>query len=426
MTDLHQLSACEAQALIADRRITAEALTRACLERIESREAQVGAWQYLDPDLALKQARALDAGPIRGLLHGLPVAVKDIIETADMPTQFNSSVYRGHRPAWDAACVAFTRAAGGVILGKTVTTEFATFTPGKTVNPHNPRHTPGGSSSGSAAAVADCMVPLGFGTQTAGSVIRPAAYCGVVGYKPSYGLINRAGVKMISDTLDTVGVLGRTVPDVALFAAALTGRAALGVGRQQVQAPRIGICRTYEWKQAQPESRAALEDAAQRLSRAGARVSDVALPAAFAGLALAQTDIQAYEGARCLAFERLNYWDALSGKLKELLQSGLDCSDERYDAGLALAAGCRIELDRVFADYDILLAPSTPGEAPEGLDSTGDPVFNRIWTLLYVPCVHVPFFKGPCGLPVGVQAIGRFGADALTLAVSHWAHQRLG
>lgn len=426
MKDLHKLSACEAQALIADRKITAEALTRACLERIEAREQEVGAWQYLDPELALEQARALDAGPIRGLLHGLPVAVKDIIDTADMPTEYNSPVYRGHRPAWDAACVALTRAAGGVILGKTVTTEFATFTPGRTANPHNAKHTPGGSSSGSAAAVADCMVPLAFGTQTAGSVIRPAAFCGVVGYKPSYGLINRAGVKLVSDTLDTVGVFGRTVPDVALVAAALSSRTGLMVDEQQERTPRIGICRTYEWREAQPETKAALEEAAQSLSRAGARVKDLALPAAFASLAAAQTEIQAYEAARCLAFERLNHWDALSAKLKELLQSGLECSNERYDAGMALAANCRVELDKIFADYDILLAPSTPGEAPEGLVSTGDPVFNRIWTLLYAPCVHVPFYHGPRGLPVGVQAIGRFGADALTLAVSHWAHQRLG
>src|SRR6266478_7637793 len=213
--DLRSLSAREAARQIAERRISAEELAAAYIERIEAREAVVGAWQYFDRDAALAAARQRDAEPPRGPLHGIPIAVKDLIDTADMPTGYGSPIYEGHRPAADAACVALARAAGAVALGKTVTTEFACFTAGKTANPHNPAHTPGGSSSGSASAVADGMVPLAFGSQTAGSTIRPAAYCGCIGYKPSFGMIQRAGVKALADSLDTIGVMARTVDDIA-------------------------------------------------------------------------------------------------------------------------------------------------------------------------------------------------------------------
>ena len=266
MSALNTLSATEAAAQIAAGKITAQALLRDCLERIDAREDTVQAWEFIDREAALAQACAADAAPGRGLLHGLPVGVKDLIDTCDMPTSYGSPIYAGHRPAWDAACVALTRAAGGIILGKTVTTEFAVMKPNKTRNPHNPGHTPGGSSSGSAAAVADCMVPLAFGTQTAGSIVRPASFCGVVGYKPTFGLISRVGVKALSDTLDTVGTLARTVPDAALFAAALTGRRELLVEKLPALPLRVGICRTYEWKQAQPETVAAFETAAQRMA----------------------------------------------------------------------------------------------------------------------------------------------------------------
>ena len=227
MTDLRSLSAREAARQIAERRITAEALVTAYLDRIEAREAVVGAWQYLDREQALATARQRDAEAPRGPLHGVPIAVKDLIDTVDMPTAYGSAIYRGHRPDADASCVALARAAGAIVLGKTVTTEFATFTPGKTANPRNPAHTPGGSSSGSAAAVADGMAPLAFGTQTAGSVIRPGAYCGCVAYKPSFGLINRAGVKPLADSLDTIGVFARSVDDAAFFAGVLSERPSL-------------------------------------------------------------------------------------------------------------------------------------------------------------------------------------------------------
>jgi len=247
VTDPRSLTVREAARQIAERQLTAEALTAAYLDRIAARETVVGAWQYLDRERALAAARQRDAEPTRGPLHGIPIAVKDLIDTVDMPTAYGSSIYRGHRPAADASCVALARAAGAVVLGKTVTTEFAAFTPGKTANPRNPAHTPGGSSSGSAAAVADGMVPLAFGSQTAGSIIRPAAYCGCIGYKPSFGLINRAGVKPLADSLDTIGVFAGTVEDAAFFAGVLSERPALRHLVVPSKAPRFGLYRTQMW-----------------------------------------------------------------------------------------------------------------------------------------------------------------------------------
>lgn len=425
MGALNTLSAVEAARQIAANKITSEALVRDCLERIAAREGEVHAWEHLDREAALRQARAADAGPSRGLLHGLPVAVKDLIDTVDMPTAYGSPIYAGHRPAWDAPCVALTRAAGGIVLGKTVSTEFAATYPGKTTNPHHPRHTPGGSSSGSAAAVADYMVPFAFGSQTAGSVIRPSAFCGVVGFKPSYGLISRVGVKALSDTLDTIGTIARTVPDAALLAAAVSGRNDLLVEHPLPAPPRIGICRTYEWKQAQPETVAAFENAATRLAAAGVAVKEIKLPPTYANLVQAQTDIQLVEQAQSLAYERLTHWSQLSAQLRGILEAGLKISHERYDAAQTLTRNCRRSLTEVFTDCDVLLAPSAPGAAPASLDTTGDPIFDRIWTLLRTPCVNIPVASAANGLPVGLQVVGAFGSDAPTLAAAHWLHQAL-
>ncbi|MBI4190233.1 MAG: amidase [Betaproteobacteria bacterium] len=426
MGALNTLSAVEAVHRLAEGKITSEALVRDCFERIDAREAEVQAWQHLEREAALKQARAADAGPRSGVLHGLPVGIKDIVDTIDMPTAYGSPIYAGHRPAWDASCVALTRAAGGIVIGKTVTTEFATVHPGKTRNPHNTRHTPGGSSSGSAAAVADYMVPLALGSQTGGSVIRPAAFCGVVGYKPSFGLISRVGVKALSDTLDTIGTFARTVPDAALFVAAITGRRDLMIAKPLSAKPRVGICRTYEWKQAQPEMMAALEAAAKKLAAAGVGLKDVNLPPTYASLVHAQTDIMFVEQALSLAYERLTRGSQLSERLRGILEAGLKVPLERYDAAQALARNCRRTLTEVFVGCDVLLAPSAPGAAPEGLGGTGDPLFNRMWTLLRVPCVNIPVATAANGLPVGLQVIGAFGSDAQTLAAARWLHEALG
>src|SRR5438477_6757623 len=262
---LNRLSATAAVRKLAAREITAESLLRDCLDRIAEREPTVHAWTFLDADGAMERARVLDSQAPAGLLHGLPIAVKDLFDTFDMPTCYGSPIYGDHRPAADAASVALARAAGAIVVGKTVTTEFATFHPGPTCNPRNLKHTPGGSSSGSAAAVADWMVPLAFGSQTAGSIVRPAAFCGVVGYKPTFGMVIRVGVKMISDYLDTIGVLARSVPDSALFVAALTNRHDLLIDQPTADVPRIGMCRTYEWNRAQPETVAVFESAEKQL-----------------------------------------------------------------------------------------------------------------------------------------------------------------
>ena len=423
MQQLNQLSAIEAARRLAAREITAEQMAHACLARIEEREAAVGAWIHIDPDAVLAQARQLDAGPVRGPLHGLPLGVKDLIDTADLPTAYGSPVYAGHRPRADAACVALARAAGALVLGKTVTTEFAWFHPGKTANPRNPSHTPGGSSSGSAAAVADCMVPLAYGTQTAGSIIRPASYCGIVGYKPTHGTLPRAGIKPLSDSLDTLGTLTRTVADAALLVGAVSGRDLLP--RPLAQPPRIGLCRTYEWSAAQPETVAAIENAGAVLARAGAKVKEISLPQDFAKIAQAQIDIMNYESYAALACERLQHYAGLSDKLKQLLKNAQQCDAARYDAAQVLVESCRGRLEDVFADLDVLLAPSAPGEAPAGLGATGDPIFCRVWTVLHVPAINLPCGFGPQGLPLGVQIIGRRGDDARALAVADWAHPRL-
>ena len=429
MGALNTLSAVEAARQLATGKITSVALVRDCLDRIALREHEVQAWMHIDADAALAQARAADArtgtGAGRGLLHGLPIGVKDLIDTVDMPTTYGSPIYAAHRPAWDAPCVALTRAAGGIVIGKTVTTEFAVMQPNKTRNPHHPGHTPGGSSSGSAAAVADYMVPLAFGTQTAGSIIRPASYCGVVGYKPSFGMLSRVGVKALSDTLDTVGTLARSVPDAAYFAAAVSGRRELIVDQEWPGKLRVGVCRTYEWKHAQPETVAALEAAARTLGTAGAAVSEIKLPPTYASLVQAQIDIMFAEQAQSLAHERLQHWPQISARLQGILADGLKVTHERYDAAQMLARNCRRTLGDVFADCDVLLAPSAPGAAPAGLDLTGDPVFNRMWTLLRTPCVTLPGAVAANGLPVGVQVIGAFGSDVATLVAAHWIHQAL-
>lgn len=425
MTNANELSATEAVERIAEGSLTSESLVQACLGRIETKDGEVGAWEYCDPDLALAQATAADRGPATGgALRGVPVGVKDIFDTADLPTGYGSAVYGGHRPPWDASCVALLRAAGAVILGKTVTTEFAAYHPGKTVNPHNPAHTPGGSSSGSAAAVADFMVPLALGTQTAGSVIRPASFCGVVGYKPTFGWVNRAGLKPLAESLDTIGWFGRTVADAALIASVLCCRPSLADATPLEEPPRIGVCRTYEWPQATEATTRALDRARACLLEAGAVLTEISLPEPFGKLAEAQAAVMAFEAARSLAFEKQEHRAEVSGKLLEMIEDGESCSPERYDAAQALAASCRVALPGVVAENDALLVPSVPGEAPEGLSSTGDPVFNRIWTLLHVPCVNVPTSRGPGGLPVGLQLVGRRGADAKLLRVARWVEER--
>lgn len=422
---LNQISATDASSAIAAGKLTSETLVAACLERIRQREDDVRAWTFIDPELALKQARQCDRGAPRSRLHGIPVGVKDVIDTCDMPTEYGSPIYRAHRPACDAACVAQVREAGGVILGKTVSTEFATRHPNKTRNPHNPAHTPGGSSSGSAAAVADCMVPAAFGTQTSSSIIRPAAFCGVIGYKPTFNLINRAGLKFLSESLDTLGTLTRTIEDAALIVEVLTGLPPTSFAGVATLKPRIGFCRTPHWGQADAVSQAKLERAAGTLAAAGATVSEVELTSEFLKLAETQVAVSAYEFFRALTHERTRFPQLISPSLTARIAAGGKVTRAQYEEGLAVAERCRKRVADTFRDYDVLLAPSAPGEAPRGLDSTGDPIFGLMWTLLLLPCLTLPSGKGSTGLPLGVQVIGKHGADAALLVNAEWVRRTL-
>jgi amidase len=424
MSDLCRLSASEAAARIRDGKLTSEALVRSCLERIDSREPQVKAWVHLDRDFALRQARECDRSANRGPIHGIPFAAKDIMDTADLPTEYGSPIYKGYRPAADAACVALSRAAGGVLLGKTVTTEFASRFPwGKTTNPHNPQHTPGGSSSGSAAAVGDFMVPLAFGTQTVGSVIRPAAFCGCIGYKPSYGEVSTQGVKQNTASFDTVGLFGRAVEDLLLLRAALTGFAPKTLATIPINELKIGFCRSMFWDRAEDYTKTMLGEAASALARAGAKVSDFDLGEPFKDFEAMGRRINDYEFCRALAWERDHHWELLSQFQRDKLAAWLNVSYEQYREAQAILRQCRQNLAQAMKDIDLLLTPSALGEAPVGLASTGDTSFNVLSTWTYTPCVSLPVFTGPTGLPVGIQLIGHRNQDHRLLEASRAVYQ---
>ena len=420
-----ELSATSAAAAIAAGELDSTTLVQACLDRIAERDGVVGAWQFLDPEAALRAARQRDATAPSGPLHGVPVAVKDLIDTADLPTRYGSDIYTGHRPTTDAVCVARLRAAGAVVLGKTVTTEFAAFSPGRTANPLDLTRTPGGSSSGSAAAVADWMVPIALGTQTAASVVRPASFCGVFGMKPTFGAVDRSGVKPLGPSLDTVGWFARTPQDLALV-----GRVLIGARGAEVRAapllerPRIGFVRTPQWPQADASTQQRLQQAVQRLTT-DADVREISLPGPFDALVEAQTVIMEREAALALDAEWRDHRQQLSEQLREMLARGRALPEAVYEQAQQLAADCRGRLDDLLADVDFLLAPSAVGEAPPGLDRTGDPVFARMWTLLGVPAVSVPGLVGPAGMPLGVQVLVASGGDERAVGAAAWLAARL-
>lgn len=407
------LTATEAASALRTRSLTATTLVDACLERIDQREPERKAWAFLDPGHAREQARRCDAASSRGPLHGIPIAVKDVIDTADQPTQMGSPIYKNHQPAADAAIVAQLRAAGAIILGKTVTAEFAGMAPAISTNPHNPAHTPGGSSSGSAAAVADLMVPIALGTQTGGSVLRPASYCGVFGYKPSYGRFNRAGLKFAAESLDTLGWMARSLDDIALLDAVLSG-----VGAAPLTPPatlRIGLCHTHLWDKAQAETRHALADAADALRAAGHLVTPARLPEDFARLSTVREVLNDYERARGLAHEWAHHRTCISPQLSASIERGWAFSHARYLEAQRLGERLRVAFDSTMSDYDVLLAPCVTGEAPRGLDYAGDPSFQSIWTLLHVPAIGLPTHYGPNHLPVSIQLVGARHADGALL-----------
>ncbi|MBI4184075.1 MAG: amidase [Proteobacteria bacterium] len=432
---LASLSAVEAAEEVRSGRSSAEELARACLDRIAEAEERVQAWAFLDPEHALAQARAADEarrrGEALGPLHGVPVGVKDVFDTEDMPTEDGTVLHAGRRPLRDSTVVRLLRAAGAVILGKTVTTELAVYAPGKTRNPHDPGRTPGGSSSGSAAAVAAGMVPLAVGSQTNGSVIRPASFCGVVGFKPSHGLISRAGALKQSRPLDHVGIFARTVADAALIAEVLAvhdpedpdtrPRARPGLRRVAAEEPplppRLAFVKGPVWDQAEPDARAAFAELAGFL---GGHAAEVELPAVFAEAIGQHRIIMESDLAVSFAPEYERGRDRLSARLRGMIEDG-----RRHLAGDYIRAVARIPifnrlLDEVFAEYDAILTPATAGEAPKGLESTGSPVFCTIWTLCGTPAVSVPVLQGGSGMPIGAQLVGARGNDARLLRTARW------
>ena len=397
------------------------AVVELCAEAIAAREPETRAFVVLDLDAARRAAEEphLASSPLRGL----PVAFKDIFDTADLPTQYGSPIYSGFRPRADASAVALTRRAGGIVIGKTVTTEMASLVPSVTCNPHNPAHTPGGSSAGSAAAVAAAMVPIAFGTQTAGSVIRPASFCGVAGFKPSYRLIPTVGVKDVSWHLDTAGLFGAGVADVAFAADAVLQRE-LRVDRNAPAAPRIALARTHLWPQASAAMQKAVEIAARIAEAAGAKVSELTLPPILEQAYAAQFLVQDYENFRALAFEYDRHRDQIDARLREHLDRAAAITADRYDTERRTASRARQVLADIMSDYDVILTPSAPGAAPHGLAATGDPMFNRLWTLMGAPCVNVAGLSEN-ELPLGVQIVGRFGRDRATLEAALFLEQAI-
>ena len=421
----HRLAATDLVRVIESGELTAEAVVRSCLERITEREPVVRAWSHIAGEAALAEARELDRAGRASLLRGVPFGIKDIFDTVDMPTTYGSPIYVGWRPGNDASAAALPRAAGGIALGKTVSTEFANRQPGPTTNPHNPDFTPGGSSSGSAAAVADFMVPLAIGTQTGGSVIRPAAYCGVVGFKPSFGLFPPAGMRINTEALDTVGIMARSVGDIALFRAAMMAIPYAPPAELQ-SAPHLALCRAPHWDEAQPEGRAALEAAADRLAAAGATVSETRLPAECEGGDERQRVIGSFEGLRNHMPELYRHEALLSAPLREeKIALGRQLTLDAFRAACRGAEKARKAAREWASGFDAVLTLPSPGQAPRGLASTGSAVFNALWTQLYMPCLTLPAGKGPDGLPIGIQLVARRHADERLLAVGRWVEGRL-
>jgi Asp-tRNA(Asn)/Glu-tRNA(Gln) amidotransferase A subunit family amidase len=436
LTNLHLLSATEAARLIRDGVISSEEFVEACLVRIKEIDGPVQAWTFLDPDYALQQARAADerrlSGQPIGPLHGVPVGIKDIFDTFDMPTEYGSVLYAGRTPSSDATVVARLRAAGALIMGKTVTTEFAYFAPGKTRNPHDSEHTPGGSSSGSAAAVAGNMVPLAIGSQTNGSTIRPAAYCGVIGFKPTHGLISRHHVLALSRTLDHVGLFANSVDDIALLAEQIVGhdendpdtrpRARVPFANIAAEepplAPMFAFVKTPRWQSADEDTKEGFSEIIEHL---GSQVEEIELfPSAGDAWEWHQT-IMAAEMAHNLEREWTNGRDRLSEQLRAQIARGREVRAADYLRALSRIASVHGSFVELFEQrYDAIVTPAATGAAPKGLSSTGDPSFCTLWTLCGMPCVTLPLLQSAAGLPIGVQLVGPRYGDARLLRTARW------
>ncbi|MCX7304166.1 MAG: amidase [Hyphomicrobiales bacterium] len=407
--DILSMTARDMAAAVVAGRLSARSVAEAHLERIAEVDGPVMAWQHLDPVQVRDDADLLDARGASGPLAGVPLGVKDVIETAEMPTGYGTRFYDGSRPLWDAPCVQIAKASGALVMGKTVSTELAMASPNKTRNPHNPAHTPGGSSSGSCAAVAAGMVPLAFGTQTSGSVIRPASFCGVTALKPTFGLVNTVGIKVLCHGLDTLGIIARNIGDAAACTAALSGRSELA----QLSAPkrpRFGVLLGTRLEKAEPSAKEAVERLASYAEKAGAEVVTLPAPAWFDGIFDLHEAVMGWEVTQSLAYEIGRRWEDLTPVTRAMLEDQGRVTEDRYRAAMQVLPGVRYVADALLSRFDAVLTIAAPGEAPEGM-ATGDPIYNRLWSVLQVPLVALPVAKGPHRMPVGVQLVGARGED---------------
>ncbi len=412
------LTASEALLRMRSGELSVEAMARTCLTRIAARDESVRAWTYIDADLVLAEARELDRRGPSGPLHGLPIGVKDVLLTENMPTQYNSPIYQGFHPRIDASCVAILRAAGALIFGKTDTVEFAaTGRKALTRNPHDLTRTPGGSSSGSAAAVADFHVPVALGTQTGGSIIRPASFCGIYGMKPTWNLVSNEGAKMFSASLDTIGWYGRSAEDLRLIYDVFDPEPPTEPDLE-ISDVRVAICRTPIWNRADSSTQDALTNAAEMLRRAGAQVVDLELPPPFGDLPDLQSLVMRAEARATFLSEYRAHYSMLGESFREQVENIDGITRDQLCAAYDVTAQCRADFDKIASEYHAVLTPSVVGEAPEGLASTGEYIFNGMWTLLHVPCVNVPGFRGPNDLPIGLTVTGRRFSDRRVLAAA--------
>ena len=440
MSNLASRSAVDLRDALARGEISAVDATNAHLAVIDERDPAIGAWAFIDRDHALGQAERLDeyrkTGAATGPLHGLPVGLKDIVDTKDMPTENGTVIDAGRQPKQDAAIVTRLRQAGAVILGKTTTTELAYYQPTETKNPHNPAHTPGGSSAGSAAAVAANMVPLAVGTQTGGSIVRPASFCDIVGFKPSHGLIPRTGVVTQAFELDTIGAMGRSVADAALLAEVIQGYDP-GDAATEIRAPMhlletaqagppvtpsLAFVKTPMWGEADPWLQEAFAELTAEL---GDRCDEVSLPDIYANAWPAHRTVMVTGFARNLGHYEDRAGARLSPHMREAIAEGRAVSAVDFLAARDWRDALNRGLEEIFERYDAILTPAAPGEPPASLETTGNPVFNAIWSFLGTPAITVPLLSGPNGMPVGVQLVGPRGDDARLLRTANWLHQSL-
>ncbi|MEM7467837.1 MAG: amidase [Pseudomonadota bacterium] len=420
MTALYELTASEAAHLVREKKISSYELTSACLERIAAREDTIHAWQLVDYEGALATAKRADNTDEKdGLLFGIPVGLKDIIDTADLPTTYGSKAFADHQPQKHADCVKLLKDAGAIVIGKTVTTEFAFFAPGPTVNPHNHAHTPGGSSSGSAAALADCHVPLTLGTQTAGSIIRPASFNGIYGFKPSYKSYSNQGVHPLAPGLDTLGSFARSTDDLQLLDGVLRGRAAIELSA--LCPKKVAIVRTPYWDQAESDMHNAFNAFVHLLEESGVKIFDAEnevsdLDTRISRIVDAQILQIAIEARDVLAPIAEKYGDLIRRETIELIKIGENAPSDAEAKVTTAKAVAEKTLNAIFTNADMILTPGALGVAPAGIAATGDPIFNRPWTFAHVPCINIPVAKDNDGLPLGVQLVGAFNDDKKLLA----------